>query len=141
MQGSSKRSAIFAIIALFVCAVPLVSQPVDDTVILEEIDLSSVLQLPSTAVLAEQRPKPLLEMSKRLAIIGIGAIPFTIFYTDIIFDTIRYISNGFDLQYAPWPFKNQYSALVGRDERFLRLGASLGASLIIGFASVVIPYR
>ncbi|MCX7025895.1 MAG: hypothetical protein NT061_00070 [Spirochaetes bacterium] len=75
----------------------------------------------------------------RVAIIALGSLPFTVFYTDFVFDSVHYVVNGFDLQYAPWPFKNQYSADVGTTERFIRLGVSLGVSLVIGLLDLIIP--
>ena len=48
----------------------------------------------------------------RIAIIGAGTFPIALFYTNFIFDSVRFAANGFDAQYAPWPFKNQYSATV-----------------------------
>ncbi|HWP68462.1 MAG TPA: hypothetical protein VN437_04100, partial [Rectinemataceae bacterium] len=77
----------------------------------------------------------------RIAIIGLGSLPFTLFYTNFIFDTARFVGNGFDTQYAPWPFKTQYSAAVTSEETFLRLGISLGVSAVIGILDVVIPRK
>lgn len=77
----------------------------------------------------------------RIAITGLGSLPFTLFYTNFIFDTARFVGNGFDTQYAPWPFKTQYSAAVTSEETFLRLGVSLGVSAVIGILDVLIPRK
>ena len=74
----------------------------------------------------------------RAFIIAVGSLPFTVFYTDFAFDSVRFALNGFDLQYAPWPFKNQYSAGVEPAERFMRLGAALGVSAVIGILDLVL---
>jgi hypothetical protein len=89
---------------------------------------------PSTAKKATKTKRPDLG---RVAIIALGSLPFTAFYTDFAFDSVRFAANGFDLQYAPWPFKNQYSAEVSNSERFIRLGVALGASAVIGLLDLV----
>jgi len=75
----------------------------------------------------------------RALIVALGSLPFTAFYTDFVFDSVRYVSNGFDAKYTPWPFKNQYSAEIGVTERFIRLGVSLGVSAIIGILDILVP--
>ena len=75
----------------------------------------------------------------RLAVTGLGSLPFTLFYANFIFDTVRFVDNGFDSQYAPWPFKSQYSAEVTTSETFIRLGVALGLSAAIGLLDVIIP--
>ena len=77
----------------------------------------------------------------RLAVTGLGALPFTLFYANFVFDTARFIGNGFDSQYAPWPFKNQYSAEVTSTETFIRLGVALGLSAAIGLLDVIVPRK
>jgi hypothetical protein len=77
----------------------------------------------------------------RLAITGLGSLPFTLFYTNFIFDAVRFAGNGFDVQYAPWPFKTQYSAQVSSGETIMRLGVSLGISAAIGILDAVIPRK
>jgi len=77
----------------------------------------------------------------RLAIIGLGSLPFTLFYTNFIFDASRFVGNGFDVQYAPWPFKTQYSAQVSTGETFTRLGISLGISAAIGILDALITLK
>jgi hypothetical protein len=74
----------------------------------------------------------------RTVVIAFGSLPFTVFYTDFIFDSVRFATNGFDLQYAPWPLKNAYSAAVSSSERFLRLGVSLGLSAAIGIIDLIL---
>ncbi|MFA5852619.1 MAG: hypothetical protein WC820_07960 [Spirochaetales bacterium] len=77
----------------------------------------------------------------RIAIIGAGSLPFTLFYTNFIFDSVRFATHSFDVQYAPWPFKTQYSAAVSTGETFLRLGVSAGVGVIIGIIDAVIQRR
>jgi hypothetical protein len=75
---------------------------------------------------------------KRIAIISVGSLPFTIFYCDFVFDSVNYVSNGFDSAFAPWPFKSQYSSTVSIGERFTRLGVSAALSLCIGIIGTLI---
>ncbi|HWR10512.1 MAG TPA: hypothetical protein VN445_01700 [Rectinemataceae bacterium] len=75
---------------------------------------------------------------RRIAIISVGSFPIALFYTNFVFDIARFAGNGFDVQYAPWPFKNQYSAEVSSGETFLRLGVSLGVSTVIGVLDALI---
>lgn len=78
---------------------------------------------------------------KRMAITGAGTFPFALFYTNLIFDSIRFAGNDFQTQYAPWPFKNQFSAAVDTGEKFLRLGVSIGASAMVGMLDALIQRR
>jgi hypothetical protein len=78
---------------------------------------------------------------KRMAITGVGAFPFALFYTNFVFDSLRFAGNEFQTQYAPWPFKNQFSAEVDTSEKFLRLGVSIGASAIVGILDALIQRR
>ncbi|HEY9055212.1 MAG TPA: hypothetical protein VIO60_10385 [Rectinemataceae bacterium] len=77
----------------------------------------------------------------RLAIVSAGALPFAVFYTDFAFDAGRFLVSGFDVQYAPWPFKNQYSAAVDTTERFIRLGVSAALSLAVGLVDLIVLSR
>jgi len=76
----------------------------------------------------------------RAIVIAFGSLPFTAFYTDFVFDSVRFAVNNFDLQYAPWPFKNQYSAAIGVPERFTRLGVALGISAVVGLLDLILPH-
>lgn len=77
----------------------------------------------------------------RIAVIGAGSFPFTLFYTNFIFDSVRFATHSFDVQYAPWPFKTQYSAAVSTGETFLRIGVSAGIGIIIGIIDQVVQRR
>lgn len=76
----------------------------------------------------------------RAIVTGAGAFPFAYFYTNFIFDGVRFVENGFDTQYAPWPFKTQYSADVSVSETFVRLGVSLGVSAAVGLLDALIQH-
>jgi hypothetical protein len=76
----------------------------------------------------------------RALVTGAGAFPFAYFYTNFIFDGVRFVENGFDTQYAPWPFKTQYSADVSISETFVRLGVSLGVSAAVGLLDALVRH-
>ncbi|MFA6366159.1 MAG: hypothetical protein WCX13_03105 [Candidatus Hydrogenedentales bacterium] len=78
---------------------------------------------------------------RRIAITGMGTFPLALFYTNFIFDSARFASNGFDVRYAPWPFKSQYSAEVSSSETFIRLGVSLGLSAAVGILDAFIQRK
>jgi hypothetical protein len=42
---------------------------------------------------------------RRAEIIVIGSIPFTMFLAIEVFDIYRYVSEDFNEEYAPWPFR------------------------------------
>lgn len=84
------------------------------------------------------RAKDVGGMAWRALVTGAGTFPFAYFYTNFIFDGMRFIENGFDAQYAPWPFKTQYSAEVSVSETFVRLGVSMGISAVVGILDALV---
>lgn len=71
-----------------------------------------------------------LNLTRRFEIIAVGVFPFMLFYTRFTFDMYRYVSNGFDSMYAPWPFKNEFSYKPTDNEQYQ-------AVLIAGIASLI----
>jgi hypothetical protein len=39
----------------------------------------------------------------RAEVVAVGSFPFTLFATLEVYDTVRYVSNGLNPAYAPWP--------------------------------------
>ncbi len=74
----------------------------------------------------------------RLVTISVGSFPFTWFYSNFLFDLVRFAVNDYDAAYAPWPFKSQNSAALESDETFMRLGAAVGASLVVGLVDLLL---
>jgi hypothetical protein len=68
----------------------------------------------------------------RFEIVSLGSFPIMLFYADFAFDLGRYIAKGFDVAYAPWPLKSIGAASLSDSERLVRIGATLGASLLVG---------
>ena len=69
---------------------------------------------------------------RRFEIVSLGAFPILLFYSRIALDASRYIGNGFDAAYAPWPFRNEYSYQPDGDEQWLAAKMALGLSLVVG---------
>lgn len=69
---------------------------------------------------------------RRFEIVSLGAFPIMLFYSDFGFDLQRYFAHNFDSFYAPWPFKNPTSAPITDLDRYTRIGAALGACMIVG---------
>jgi hypothetical protein len=81
---------------------------------------------------AMKGPEKEENLLSRLEIVSLGSFPIMLFYTGFVFDLGRLVANNFDSQYAPWPFQGAYSAPITDSERLTRLGAALGASLVVG---------
>jgi hypothetical protein len=137
----SRRAAIFLALALGI----LVPQPSHGQTDPRNTTASVSNGLKPTPIPLSYEPSSVKKTTKakrpdagRAVIIAFGSLPFMAFYTDFAFDSVRFATNGFDLQYAPWPFKNQYSAAVSVSERFMRLGVALGASAVVGLLDLVL---
>jgi hypothetical protein len=80
-------------------------------------------------------PQPSIDRENALARFGIvtlGSFPLMLLYSDLSFDIGRYFANGCAPEYAPWPFKSEYSAEVSEEEKLLRIGAAACASIAVG---------
>jgi hypothetical protein len=74
----------------------------------------------------------------RFGIVTLGSFPLMLLYSDLSFDVGRYFANGFAPEYAPWPFKTEYSAPVSENEKLLRIGVAAGASIGVGLIDYLI---
>jgi hypothetical protein len=74
----------------------------------------------------------------RFEIVSLGSYPITLFYVDFAFDFQRFIANGRDPAYAPWPFKGTFSTSLSDSERLTRLGVALGVSFAVGALDAMI---
>jgi hypothetical protein len=69
---------------------------------------------------------------RRFEIVSLGAFPVLLFYSRIALDTGRYVGNGFDSSYAPWPFRNEFSYNPDSNEQWLAVKVAAGLSLGVG---------
>jgi hypothetical protein len=75
----------------------------------------AVVLLAGVAYAQDEAPKPeeytedefpgWLHDLRRAEIVLVGSFPITMFVSVFAYDIIRYASNGFQPEYAPWPFK------------------------------------
>jgi hypothetical protein len=75
---------------------------------------------------------------RRAEVIFIGSIPFTMFFTFEGYDTYRYVANGLDPFYAPWPFRPGSAQLYTTQEKTGILVSALSLSLVIAAADYVV---
>jgi hypothetical protein len=75
---------------------------------------------------------------RRAEIIFVGSIPFTLFFTFEGYDTYRYVSNGLDPLYAPWPFRPGSAQLYSDQEKIGLVATSLSLSLLVATADWII---
>jgi hypothetical protein len=68
----------------------------------------------------------------RFGIVTLGSFPIMLLYSDFSFDLGKYVFNGFDSDFAPWPFKSEYSEPPTDSEKALRIGVAIGASVAVG---------
>jgi hypothetical protein len=114
----------FALAFLLVSAFPLTA----DTAKAADASKAAASALPTDEDVVKPPENPLL----RFEIVSLGSFPITVFYTDFLFDLALYFSNGFDSNYAPWPFNGSSSSSLTDNESLVRLGAALGLSLTVG---------
>jgi len=143
MMREKRRGALFLVLA----ALALFAAPIRGVTMLSaqenEVSISpAATPIPITYASGTEPAKPKAmnagKMAWRALVTGAGAFPFAYFYTNFIFDGVRFIENDFNTQYAPWPFKTQYSAEVSVSETFVRLGVSMGISAVVGIINALV---
>lgn len=78
---------------------------------------------------------------RRFEIISLGSFPIMLFYSRIALDLGRFVDNGFDSSYAPWPFRNEFSYKPDDDEQWLAVKIALGLSLGVGVLDYLLVSR
>ena len=74
---------------------------------------------------------------RRLEIILLGSLPFSLFVSLETYDIYRYISYGGAPEYQPWPFRTQ-GVGYSREEALGVLFSALTVSLILSIADLII---
>ena len=139
MTGRAARCLAAAILALG-SAVAMVAQTQDQAM--------SVPVAPTQTAPAQATPAPVMPAANeifppsapakpenpwsRFEIVSLGSFPIMLFYTGFVFDLGRFVVNGFNAAYAPWPFQGTSSAALTTSDRLTRIGAALGSSLVVG---------
>jgi hypothetical protein len=68
---------------------------------------------------------------RRGEIVAFGSFPFMYFFSNFGFDAYRWVNNGNDMRYAPWPFNSAGTVGKTTDEKFITLGIAAGGSILI----------
>jgi len=141
----NKRCFILLIVficgSLFVYCLPVHAQEEnsDSEIVAEEKqNAQEMLEVPKVTLPSFSYSETKEGAVKRGFVISLGLFPFSYFYTNFAFDLARFISHDFDTAYAPWPFNTQYSAALTNSEVWTRIGIASGASILLGFLSVII---
>jgi hypothetical protein len=113
------------VIALFVLAVPSYCQEQQG-------------ETPEAEEYREEEFSPFLRDLRRAEIVMLGSFPLTLFFCLEFFDIYRYIDNGGDYRYAPWPFRPPDAVPYEPAQRKGVLLSALSASLLIAVADYVI---
>lgn len=84
---------------------------------------------------------PWLDAARRFEIVSLGAFPILLFYTRFASDAARYVRNGFDAEYAPWPFKDEQSYEPSDDEQWKSVLTAAGLSVAFAAVDAIIVWR
>jgi hypothetical protein len=68
---------------------------------------------------------------RRGEIVAFGSFPFLYFFANFGFDTYRWLNNGNDMRYAPWPFNSAGTVGKTTEEKIITLGIAAGGSILI----------
>jgi hypothetical protein len=69
--------------------------------------------------------------SYRAEAIFVGSFPFTLFATLEAYDTVRYVSNGFNPSYAPWPLGSGTAVSYSAEETLWLAVSAVSLSMVI----------
>jgi hypothetical protein len=75
---------------------------------------------------------------RRAEIVLVGSFPITMFVTVFAYDIIRYASNEFQPEYAPWPFKGPNAVGLEDEERRGVLIAGVSISGLLALADFLL---
>jgi len=75
---------------------------------------------------------------RRAEIVAFGALPFTVFFTQIGIDTQRFASNGWDQRYAPWPLKPAGAFPLPENERIAVFATGIGLAVGVALVDFII---
>jgi hypothetical protein len=123
--GTAPRAALALVLLLLACTAAQAQQ---------KVPAPSRTPAPYTD---DEFPKWARDL-RRAEIIFVGSIPFTMFFTFEGYDTYRYVANGLDPLYAPWPFRPGSTQLYSDQEKIGLVATSLSLSLLVATADWII---
>jgi hypothetical protein len=116
MKGAVKKAAIFAI------SLTLAAGSFAD-------DAAAKTSATAAPYASEEFPEWARQL-RRAEIIGFGIFPFSVFFSTVGCDLYRFASHGFDMIYAPWPFKPDNAYNPTDSEKYLELSIAAALSLV-----------
>ena len=72
-----------------------------------------------------------MKAAYRAEAVTVGSFPFTLFATLEVYDTFRYISNGFNPSFAPWPLGSGTAVQYSTDETVWLAVTAVSLSMVI----------
>ncbi|MDR3335200.1 MAG: hypothetical protein LBT13_10015 [Treponema sp.] len=79
---------------------------------------------------------------RRAEIVAFGSFPFTVFFALFAIDTYRCANNGWDIRYAPWPFKPAGAVEMPKDQQLIAITAAAVGSVIISLTDfLIVTYK
>jgi hypothetical protein len=75
--------------------------------------------------------QPWMKEAWRAGAVFAGSFPFTLFATLEAYDTVRYVSNGFNPGYAPWPLGTGAAASYSGEETLWLALSAVSLSMVI----------
>jgi hypothetical protein len=67
----------------------------------------------------------------RAEAIMVGSFPFTLFATLEVYDTVRYVSNGLNPSYAPWPLGSGTAVSYSSNETLWLVASAVSLSMVL----------
>lgn len=68
---------------------------------------------------------------RRAEIVAFGSLPFTVFFSTLAMDSLRYAQHEWDRRYAPWPLKGAGAIEMDESQRIAVFAAGVGAALFV----------
>ncbi len=75
---------------------------------------------------------------RRAEIVAFGALPFTVFFSQIGIDTQRFASNDWDQRYAPWPLKPAGAFPLPENDRIAVFATGIGLAIGVALVDFII---
>jgi hypothetical protein len=75
---------------------------------------------------------------RRAEVILVGSFPFTLFFTFEAYDTYRYVANGSNPSFAPWPFRPGSAQVYTLEEKMGVAATAVMLSLAVAAADYII---
>ena len=72
-----------------------------------------------------------MKAAYRAEAVTVGSFPFTLFFTLEVYDTFRYVSNGFNPSFAPWPLGSGTAVQYSTDETVWLAVSAVSLSMVI----------